>query len=91
MYVYACLVRDDEGGSPILAIAPSNAILKYDDLVILKGEGSKTRRMLSEAVYIDDQSEEFDLIARATKLGKAMKIYGKYRFTEFNWEDNADE
>lgn len=90
MLVYACLVRDEEEGFPILAIAPSNEVLRLSDLVVLRGEGSKTRRMLSDAVLIDDQSEEFGLIEKATHLGKAIKIYGKYRFKELDWEEDKD-
>ena len=92
MYVYVCLLKiPSDGEHPILAIAPDNAIIKKGDKIVLEGEGDRIHETFTEGVYMDDESEEFNLLMQTTKQEKPARIYGKYRFHEFTWEDKADE
>ena len=91
MYRYVCLIEAADGFRPIVAIAPDNSVINKGDKIVLEGEGDKTRRTITEGVYMDDKSEEFGLLMKMTKQEKPARIYGKYRFHEFTWEDKADE
>lgn len=91
MYLYVCLVRGMEYGHPIVATAPSSACIKVGDKVVLEGEGDKVREAYTEGVYMDDTSEEFGLLLKIAEMEKPARIYGKYRFNEFKWEDKEDE
>ena len=92
MYLYACLVEDKEKiGHVILATAPSSVCIKENELIVLEGEGNKIRKTIAEGCYMDDKSEEFQMLLKATGNEKPARIYGKYRFNEFKWEDKEDE